>query len=71
MKQETILIEGSYQGMKFSKTIELSFEPAVQSIEEAILSFYNSETSSFEELASRRGWRNCYWTYAQPVELVI
>ncbi|UOQ43539.1 hypothetical protein MUN89_16710 [Halobacillus salinarum] len=71
MRQEKIIIEGNVEGMKFSKSIDLAYDPHDSSVEEAILSFYESHACSFEELASERGWMDCYWTFAQPLKSVI
>ncbi|WP_197063104.1 hypothetical protein [Pontibacillus marinus] len=69
--KETIIIEGSVRGMKFSKPVLLQYNPKDESIEEAIINFFNSHAKSFEELAVQRGWRDSYWTFPQYYELVI
>ncbi|MCD5324921.1 MULTISPECIES: hypothetical protein [Pontibacillus] len=71
MIKETVIIEGSVRGMKFSKPILLQFNPSEENIEEAIIKFFNSHAQSFEELAVQRGWRDSYWTFPQYYELVI
>ncbi|KGX92773.1 hypothetical protein N781_14625 [Pontibacillus halophilus JSM 076056 = DSM 19796] len=70
MVNETVVIEGSISGMKFSKPIRLQFDPNLESVEEAIIRFYFSEATSFEELASERGWRNADWTFPLVQESV-
>lgn len=71
MVKESIVIEGSVHGMKFSKPVILQYNPKAENIEAAIIKFFNSDASSFEELAVQRGWRDCYWTFPQYYELVI
>ncbi|WP_181349268.1 hypothetical protein [Thalassobacillus sp. CUG 92003] len=66
MTQERIIIEGVVEGMKFSKTMTVALDPETESIEDAIIRFFNSQVHSFEELAVSRGWKESYWTY--PLE---
>lgn len=63
MCQETIIIEGLVKGMRFSKSILLTYHPGEESVEEAIIHCYGSQARTFEELAIERGWEKCYWTY--------
>ncbi|MFC0523453.1 hypothetical protein ACFFGV_07630 [Pontibacillus salicampi] len=71
MLKETVIIEGSVQGMRFSKPVLLQYNPNEEQIEEAIIKFFDSHANSFEELAVQRGWRDSYWTFPQYYELVI
>lgn len=63
MSQDTIVIEGWVNGMRFSKSILLTYNPTESTIESAIIKFYNSQAQTFEELAIQRGWEDCYWTF--------
>lgn len=63
MAQETVVIEGTVRGMRFSKTILLTYNPAEKTLEEAIIEYYHSQARTFDELAIQRGWEECYWTF--------
>ncbi|MFC7062668.1 hypothetical protein [Halobacillus seohaensis] len=69
MIQEKIIIEGDIKGMRFSKAMSLAYDPDQATIEESIINYYNSQVSSFEELAIERGWQDAYWTY--PTYILI
>ncbi|WP_077623174.1 hypothetical protein [Sediminibacillus massiliensis] len=70
MYRETIIIEGQVEGMRFSKPIPLSYNPARETLEEAIIKFYNSQAQTFEELAVQKGWKDCYWTFPSYSKVV-
>ncbi|SDJ89498.1 hypothetical protein [Sediminibacillus albus] len=70
MYRETIIIEGSVDGMRFSKPILLSYNPNQETVEEAIINFYNSQAATFDELAVQRGWGDCYWTFPSYSKVV-
>ncbi len=69
--QETVIIEGAVDGMKFSKPVLLSYNPESETPEQALISFYGSQARSFEELSIQRGWTDAYWTYPAYYEMVI
>ncbi|WP_082234741.1 hypothetical protein [Halobacillus massiliensis] len=69
MIEEKIVIEGTIQGLKFFKTVPVKYDPGKESVEEALLSFYNSGAHTFEELAIEQRWQECYWTYTDPMDL--
>lgn len=63
MCQETVVIEGWMNSMRFSKSILLTYNPNENTLEQAIIDFYNSQAQTFDELAIQRGWEDCYWTF--------
>ncbi|SEB08938.1 hypothetical protein SAMN05421743_11613 [Thalassobacillus cyri] len=69
--QETVIIEGYVDEMKFSKPVLLSYNPDSATPEQALISFYGSQARNFEELAIQRGWQDAYWTYPAYYEMVI
>ncbi|GGF16264.1 hypothetical protein GCM10010954_13590 [Halobacillus andaensis] len=71
MIQEKIIIEGYVKGMKFSKTLNLTYNPDHQEVEEALIYYYGSRALSFEELAIEQGWQDSYWTYPTYLNLVM
>ncbi|MFP7494861.1 hypothetical protein SFC66_13825 [Terribacillus saccharophilus] len=70
MSQEKIIIEGSLDGVRFYKELDIVIGPDEGTPERAIIRFYGSEADSFEKLARENGWRNCYWTYADDTALL-
>ncbi|WP_173917039.1 hypothetical protein [Halobacillus sp. Marseille-Q1614] len=70
MIEEKIVIEGVIKGMKFSKTLNVKYDPETETVEEALIHFYNSRALTFEELAVEQRWQNCYWTYPASMDLV-
>lgn len=64
MSQEKIIIEGSLEGVRFYKELDIVIGPEAETPERAIIRFYGSDADNFEKLAREQGWRNCYWTYA-------
>ncbi|MBM7551130.1 hypothetical protein [Thalassobacillus pellis] len=69
--QETVVVEGSIKGMKFSKPVLISYDPDSQTPEEALINFFGSQAQSFEELAIQRGWEESYWTYPPYYGMVV
>ncbi|MFD1017713.1 hypothetical protein [Thalassobacillus hwangdonensis] len=71
MIQETVVVEGSVEGMKFSKPVLLSYNPDSQTTEQALIHYFNSQAKTFDELAVQRGWTDSYWTYPPYYDLVM
>lgn len=70
MFQETVIIEGWVNGMRFSKPILLTYNPNEKTLEQAIISYYNSQAQTFEELAIQRSWEKCYWTFPSYSQVI-
>ncbi|WP_101843387.1 hypothetical protein [Halobacillus sp. Marseille-P3879] len=71
MIQEKIIVEGYVNGMKFSKALDLTYNPDQHDVEEALIDYYGSTAMSFEELAVQQGWQDSYWTYPTYLDHVI
>jgi hypothetical protein len=70
MNQEKVIIEGSLEGMRFYKELDIVIDPGEVTPEQAIIRFYGSDAESFDKLAREQGWRNCYWTYMDQADLL-